>query len=156
LVHRLRQTLDDPSRITLGPQGYRLQVADDEVDAAVFGTLAEQVLRADTDDHTVVTVGRRALALWRGEPFEDIAAPALAGVVHRWRQLQLAVTVRVLEGELALGRHDVVTPELETAAARNPLHERLQALAMTALYRGGRQSEALEIYRRTRERLVAD
>ncbi|WP_037363959.1 AfsR/SARP family transcriptional regulator [Nakamurella lactea] len=156
LVHRLRRSLDDPDRVESSPHGYRLLAGPDEVDAAQFERWADELLTGDpAPDHTV-TLGRRALGLWRGQPFQDIDAPALAATTARLQERRIAVLTKVFEAELDVGRHDVVLAELDQVAREHPLDERLQELSMLALYRSGRQAEALAAYRRTRSTLVTE
>ena len=98
---------------------------------------------------------RKALSLWRGqplaglefEPFAQLELPALAELRERVRE-------ECVDLELALGRHAELVPELEGAVATYPLRERLRGQLMLALYRSGRQADALETYRAGREALV--
>lgn len=161
LVHRLRQLLGDPDRLQLGPLGYQLLVGDDEFDAHRFEALADRVVAADPSDGAVgpelrnlVALARKALALWRGEPFRDLDSPELAVAAQTWSELKLAVQVRLFEAELLLGNHSAVAAELDDIARRHPLHERLQYLRMATLYRTGRPADALGVYRDTRRQLV--
>jgi predicted ATPase/DNA-binding SARP family transcriptional activator len=92
-----------------------------------------------------------ALALWRGDPLADFAAETWATVeAARLTQLRLAALTERAEVALALGRHTEVITDLGPFVAADPKHEALAALLMRALYRGGRQAEALEVYARTR------
>ena len=90
---------------------------------------------------------RRALGLWRGQAYGDFAYEEFARAeAERLEELRLAALEERIEAELELGRHDDLLPELRSLAAAHPGRERLQAQAMLALYRCGRQSEALELY----------
>ena len=96
-----------------------------------------------------------ALAIWRGEPLADLAfEPFAVPVVERLRGLRLAVLEQCLDAELELGRGAVLVAELEQVVAEHPLNERLRGQLMLALYRAGRQAEALEVFREGRAALV--
>jgi hypothetical protein len=96
-----------------------------------------------------------ALALWRGAALADFALEEFAQAeANRLEELRLAVLEDRIEADLALGRHGPLVAELERLIAENPFRERLRAQLMLALYRSGRQAEALDVYRRTRETLI--
>src|SRR6185436_19093810 len=98
---------------------------------------------------------REALALWRGSPLEDLVAEPFAAVaVARLEDLRLAALERRIEAELALGAHHDVVAELEGLVGEHPAHEDFAAQLMRALYRCGRQSDALAAFRELRVRLV--
>ncbi len=143
-VSRLRRALDgDAVRIVTRGRGYALELAEDEVDAV----RAERLLAESRP--------REALALWRGEPLEDLAdEPFAAAEIRRLNELRLRTAESAIDADLAAGRHAQVISELDTLVAANPLRERLHAQRMLALYRAGRQSEALETYRAARAELV--
>ena len=87
----------------------------------------------------------RALALWRGPPLSDFASePFAQGEIARLEELRLAALEERIEADLALGRHAELVPELEALVREHPLRERLRAQLMLALYRSGRQAEALD------------
>ena len=97
-----------------------------------------------------------ALALWRGEPLADVESETLAlHEVPRLAEFGLQVVELRIDAELRLGRYGVVIAELELMAAAHPLREHLHALLMRALYRDGRQAEALAAYQHAR-RVVVD
>ncbi|MGZ4352889.1 MAG: BTAD domain-containing putative transcriptional regulator, partial [Gaiellaceae bacterium] len=97
---------------------------------------------------------REALGLWRGEPLADLAFEAFAqDEIRRLQELRLVAVEEALAAELELGRHADVVAEAEGLAARNPLRERPRALLMLALYRSGRQAEALQVYHDARRTL---
>ena len=99
---------------------------------------------------------RQALDLWRGPVLADLADYAfIRPEAARLEELRLAALEARIEADLALGRHDALTAELEQLAADHPLRERLHGQLMLALYRCGRQAEALAAYRRVRD-LLAD
>ena len=91
---------------------------------------------------------RRALALWRGPPLGDLAFEHFAQAeIARLEELRLAALEQRIDADLASGRHAEVVGEIEALVGRHPLRERLRAHLMLALYRSGRQAEALEAYR---------
>ena len=96
-----------------------------------------------------------ALELWRGAPLADVASEPFAGPeIGRLEELHLRAIELAIDAELAAGRHADVIARLEELIAEEPLRERLHAQRMLALYRAGRQSEALEAYREARETLI--
>jgi DNA-binding SARP family transcriptional activator len=100
---------------------------------------------------------RRALQLWRGAPLSDLSYERFAqDEITRLEELHVAALEDRIEAELALGRHDELVPELEGLVTRHPLRERLRGQLMLALYRAGRQAEALEAYRAARRTLLAE
>ena len=160
-VSAIRRTLvsrpDSSAVLVTHPPGYRLQVDAEVVDMYQFRRLAEQgrtALAAGSSLHGVSLL-RDALGLWRGR--------ALADLVERgtmWSELAAVENERMLvledcfDAELACGRHREITPELEILTKAEPLRERLCMQFMLALYRSGRQVDALNVYRRTRMALV--
>jgi hypothetical protein len=99
---------------------------------------------------------REALALWRGRPLEDLAfEPALAGDIARLEELRLTVLENRIDADLEAGNGNGLVAELEALIVEYPLRERLRGQLILALYRCGRQAEALEVYRETR-RVLAD
>jgi len=157
-VSRLRKTLGDGVLATRG-SGYMLDVPPDAVDADRFERLAAngQELLLAGDPASAIEKLRAALELWRGSPLADLASQPFAHPeIARLEELRLAALEDRIEADLALGRHAAVTPELERLAREHPLRERLRAQLMLALYRCGRQSEALDVYRDTRRALVEE
>jgi len=158
-VSRLRKALDgvgDEILLTRG-HGYELRVAPGQLDLDRFQGLLEDgraALAADNPDKAAETL-RNALALWRGPPLADFAYDSFAqGEIARLEELRLAALEERIEADLALGRHDAVVQELEQLVGRHPLRERLRGQLMLALYRAGRQAEALEVYRDARRTLA--
>ena len=142
--------------VTCAP-GYLLQVEPDAVDAFRFERLAAEGRRAVQDGHPRVAAARleAAAALWRGAAygeFTEIAALSAEG--RRLEQLRLAAVVDRVDADLALGSGDGLVGELEQLITRYPGHERLWGQLMTALYRAGRQADALNTFRRARQALV--
>jgi tetratricopeptide (TPR) repeat protein len=104
-----------------------------------------------------VSLLRDALALWRGMPLADFAYDEFAQrEIGRLSELRLTALEQRIDAELELGRHEDVIAELESLVAENPLRERLRAELMVALYRAGRQAEALDAYQQLRRALVAE
>jgi YVTN family beta-propeller protein len=154
-VSQLRRLLEgDEAQIVTRGRGYELRVAPDSVDAVRFARLVDEAARADA---TPNGLARKALALWRGPPLDDISGePFAAAEIRRLEDLWLRARELAIDGALAAGRHDAALGELENLVAEHPLRERLQAQRMLALYRCGRQAEALQAYRDARELLVAE
>ena len=124
-------------------RGYQLQLGRNAVDAARFERLLAQ------------GAAREALSLWRGSPLADVALePFAAPEIRRLEELRTAALEVAIDQDLDAGRHREVLPELESLLALEPLRERLHAQRMLALYRSGRQAEALEAYRQARAVLV--
>jgi predicted ATPase/DNA-binding SARP family transcriptional activator len=145
-VSRLRHALGAAgcgSAIVTRGRGYELRVDPGAVDAARF----EQLISRGSP--------REALALWRGPPLDDLAdEPFAAAEIRRLEELRLAALELAIEHDLAAGRHRDVVAELDSLVAAEPLRERLHAQRMLALYRCGRQAEALDAYRQARAVLV--
>jgi YVTN family beta-propeller protein len=139
-------------------RGYLLHVSRERVDAAVFEdrlTAGLAALEAGRHSQARERLGR-ALDLWRGPVLADLSDYAFTQAeAARLDELRLAAWEGRIEADLALGRHDAVTAELEKLVAEHPLRERLHGQLMLALYRCGRQADALAAYRRVRD-LLAD
>ena len=149
-VHALRRQLGDGVLETRAP-GYRITV-DRSLDLAEFERLLEEAGRAPLAES--VELRRHALALWRGPPLADVVLEGPdRSTLARLSELQLATQVDQIEAELELGRHEKLIGELEALTAAHPYQERLAGQLMLALYRSGRQAEALEVYRAVRARL---
>jgi DNA-binding SARP family transcriptional activator/Tfp pilus assembly protein PilF len=157
-VLKLRRALGDASRIEKRVAGYSLRVEPGEVDADRFDALAElgRDALAAGDVMRAVAALREALALWRGPAYADLdEIELLRNEAARLDERRLTVLEARVEIDLSLGWHAELVPELSRVIADNPLRERFRAQLMIALYRSGRQSEALQVYRDTR-RLLAD
>ena len=161
-VSRLRKTLSstgDGSRLVARPPGYLLRVAPGELDLHRFEDLVAKARQAieDGDPKCASAKLRDAESLWLGRPLADLEFEPFARVeVERLEELRLVAIEERIEAELALGRHSAVVPELEALVAEHPLRERLRAQLMLALYRSGRQADALETYRAARALLVEE
>jgi DNA-binding SARP family transcriptional activator len=160
-VSRLRRTLSAAQGrllIETTPAGYRLQAAPDALDVARVEDLAEQGRQAlDRGDHAWAAVAfSEALRAWHGEPLAEFAGePWATSEVARLTELRDSLLEARVDAELACGRHIALVPELEALTAAHPLRERLWEQRMLALYRSGRQSDALRVYQELRT-LLAD
>ncbi|SDO69721.1 Predicted ATPase [Nakamurella panacisegetis] len=158
-VSRLRAALRDPARLVYRTPGYALEVTDDEVDAAQFVRLLgiARGHAATGEYERVVEVLDEALALWRGDVLAEFADLDFAvSEIVRLDELRLVAVEERIEALLQLDRDVEVVTELDGLVRRFPVRERLTAQLMRALYRTGRQSDALDAYRRLRARLVED
>src|SRR4051794_11860420 len=158
-ISRLRKALGDTDAIETSPAGYRLRVRPGELDLERFEQLAGEGRRAlaDGDPDRAAEVLRAALALWRGPALADLAAePFAQGEIARLEEQRLATVEARVEADLARGLEAELAGELRQLVAAHPARERLAEQLMLALYRCGRQTEALDAYREARERLVAE
>jgi DNA-binding SARP family transcriptional activator len=147
-VHGLRKLLGRDALVTQAP-GYRLAIARDAVDANRFETLLAQARTAEPGERAARL--REALALWRGAALADLDEEDFARLeAARLEELRVTALEERVDAELELGRHTALVGELEQLVATHPLRERLRGQLMLALYRCGRQAEALEVYRATR------
>jgi DNA-binding SARP family transcriptional activator/tetratricopeptide (TPR) repeat protein len=156
-VMKLRKALGDGARIRTQPHGYEIVVADGELDVSRFEGHLAAARAAVRDGSWEAAAGqvRAGLTLWRGEPLADVESDLLAARdIPRLAELRLQAAELGLEADLHLGRHAEVITELRWLAAADPLRERLHGLLMLALYRDGRQGEALAAYARARQVLV--
>jgi predicted ATPase/DNA-binding SARP family transcriptional activator len=147
-VSQLRKLVGD--RLATGGAGYTLRVEPDELDAAKFERLAAEATTAlARGAHAeALALADEALGLWRGPALADLQYEAFAQPeTLRLEELRLAAIETRIEAALGLGKHDQVIGELEGLVAEHPVRERFRALLMLALYRAGRQAEALETYR---------
>jgi DNA-binding SARP family transcriptional activator/streptogramin lyase len=150
-VSQLRKRLGQATVDTVG-SGYRLRVEPEQLDASRFEQLLAEARRLDQG--AAATKLREALGLWRGPALADFAYDDFARTeVERLEELRQSCIERRIDLELALGHHDDLVPELETLVREHPLRERLRRHLMLALYRSGRQAEALDAYRDARRAL---
>ena len=156
-VARLRKRLPDLV-IDYTNRCYRLRIARENVDLLTFRDAASAGRRALRAGQPVEAAAhfRRALALWRGQPLAGLPVAPLEPVIARLVEERLALVEDCAEAELAAGRHDELVAELRGLVSEHPLRERLRALLMTALYRAGRQGDALAVYREARAVTVAE
>jgi DNA-binding SARP family transcriptional activator len=156
-VSRLRRALDgDADLLTTSPAGYRLRVRPGELDSERFEDLVDTARSSmPADPEAARAALRDALAMWRGRPLADLASASFAeAAIARLEDERLDALELRVEADLAVGRHDELVPELQALVDQAPLRERLHAQLMLALYRSGRQADALEAYRRLRAELV--
>ncbi len=152
-VSQLRKLLGSDVVVTK-PPGYELRIAPQQLDLDRFVLLVE-ASRAEESPVERAAQLRRALAIWRGRPLADLGFEAFAQQeIGRLEELRLAALEDRVEAELEAGRHSDLVGELEAFADEYPLRERLRSQLMLALYRSGRQAEALQIYHDTRRVLV--
>ncbi|MFJ8828681.1 AfsR/SARP family transcriptional regulator [Micromonospora aurantiaca] len=156
-LSRLRQALAgaDEVRIVRRHPGYLLAVDPDRVDLHRFRALTEQARRAG-DDATAIGCLERALGLWRGEAFDGLTTPWLAAYRQTLDRQRLAAALDRNDIALRRGGHARLLPDVLALSGRHPWDERLAAQAMLALYRCGRQADALAHFHRLRRRLAAE
>ena len=157
-VSALRKELP-PDTIRTVSGGYALTLEPDDLDRDRFERLlAEGRAALETGDHAeALDQLRRALAQWRGAPLSDLSYELFTrDEIKRLEELHVAALEDRIEAELALGHHDELVPELEALVTKHPLRERLRGQLMLALYRAGRQAEALDAYRAARRALLAE
>jgi len=145
--------------IVVLPGGYQLSVAGEELDLLVFERCAAEGQRALAEGQMALAAARleQALGLWRGRAFEDVPLGAgLDGELAHLQERRLVVVEAWAEASLALGRQVELVPELRRLVTAEPLRERLWGQWMLALYRSGRQAEALAAYHQLRGRLVGE
>jgi DNA-binding SARP family transcriptional activator/ABC-type branched-subunit amino acid transport system substrate-binding protein/DNA-binding beta-propeller fold protein YncE len=164
-VSRLRKALADENgarltvRLETRGHGYVLRIPPGSLDAGAFERgLAEgrQALARD-DARRAADLLRKALDLWRGQALADLAyEPFAQPEIARLEELRLTALEERIDADLALGRSDELIGELESLVQGYPLRERLRGQLMLALYRSGRQAEALRVYQDGRQHLAAE
>ena len=151
-VSQLRRSLGADAIVTR-PPGYQLRLEPGQLDLYRFERLREEAAHAEPA--TAAAKLRQALRLWRGPPFADFTYDAFAqATIARLEELRVCVLEECIAAELELGRHAELVGELATLAQEHPLRERIRAAQMLALYRSGRQADALAAYQSTRRALV--
>jgi len=151
-IYRLRKLLGG-NRIEGRDGGYVLVAAPDEIDGVRFEFLVKEGKASiNSDPAAAAAILADALSLWRADALADVTEePSLRGEAARLEELRLAATEHRIAAEIAMGGHSTVVSELESLTSRYPLRERLWASLMLALYRSGRQAEALSTYERARQ-----
>ena len=164
-VSRLRKALADAegepatARLETHGHGYVLRIAPESLDAAVFQRRVAEGRQALGRDDAKLAADRLrdALALWRGPALADLAYESFAqSEIARLEELRLTALEERIDADLALGRDDELIGELEALVERHPLRERLRGELMVALYRAGRQAQALQVYQDGRQHLAAE
>ncbi|WP_246037618.1 AfsR/SARP family transcriptional regulator [Saccharothrix texasensis] len=135
--------------------GYLLTAEPHIVDLHRFHQLLTSA-RVQQDSERALDVIEKALGLWRGEPLAELDTPWAQAIRNRLHLERAAAEADRIDWALACGWHRQVLPELATAAEAEPLDERMAGQLMLALYRGGRQADALRHYQHTRQRLVEE
>ena len=156
LVARLRRVLPADVLVTRSG-GYEVRVEPDALDLHRFERLVEEGSRALAagDAANAAERLRTALSLWRGPPLADFSyEPFAESTIGRLEELRLTAIENRIDADLALGRHGDLVGELQSLVSEHPLRERLRGQLMLALYRSGRQAEALETYRDGRATLL--
>jgi YVTN family beta-propeller protein len=155
-VSNLRKALGDGLLVTRG-HGYVLQTEAGQVDADRFGALAADGRRAleSADPLRAGALLREALGLWRGPPLAEFAYEQFAQTaIAQLEEARLEALEDRIDADLGAGERTGLVAELERLATEHPLRERLQGQLILALYRSGRQADALEHYRTTRQSMV--
>ncbi|MDQ4051822.1 MAG: tetratricopeptide repeat protein [Actinomycetota bacterium] len=152
-VSTLRSQLGEPDFIVSVRDGYRLG-RPDAVDVAWFARLVDQG-RRESDPARAAAVLKEALALWRAEPYLELADAAVAER-GRLGELRLSAVEALMDARLRLGEHAALVPELEELVATHPLRERLWGQLMLGLHGSGQRAAALAVYARLRATLAAE
>ena len=153
-VSKLRKALGPAApRLETRAPGYLLRIEPGELDLHRFEQLAESA--SGLEPERAAAKLREALAIWEGAPLAEFAYESFAqAAIGRLEELRLATLEKRVEAELELGRHADLVGELEALVVEHPLRERFRGQLMLALYRSGRQAEALAVYQSTRQALV--
>jgi DNA-binding SARP family transcriptional activator len=157
-VSGLRKAFGDPARVEARSNSYALRVEPGELDLGRFRSLVGEA-RAQLVEEPAAAARRlrEALLLWRGRALADLdSEPAVRDVVLDLEEERLEATELRIEADLALGRHADLVPELERLLTEHPAREALYGHLMLALYRSGRQADALDVYRRARTRRMEE
>ena len=155
-VSQLRKALGDGgAALITRPPGYLVRVGRDELDLHRFERLVSEADQGEPA--AAATMLREALGLWRGSPLADLGYEAFAQpAIRRLEELYVAAFEKRIDADLACGRHADLVAELESLVGEHPLRERLRTQLMLALYRCGRQADALAVYQATRRALVEE
>lgn len=158
-ISTLRKVLSEaglPQAIATRSSGYVLEIASEDLDSARFSKLVATAYQQAAEGKTEIAAAtlRAALELWRGPALDGIQSYTVRNAVAILEDARLTATEERARLELELGRHEQITGELQSLLAEHPWRERLYGFLMLALYRSGRQAEALEVCRRARTILV--
>jgi DNA-binding SARP family transcriptional activator len=153
-ISRLRKVLGAERLVTRSP-GYALRLQDDVLDARRVRELMDEAHAADAADRARLM--HEAEQLWRGPPLAEFAYDAFAqAAIAQLEELRLGVVEERIDAELELGDHAYILGELEALVGEHPQRERLRGQLMLALYRAGRQAEALHAYQEARRSLLEE
>lgn len=153
-IYGLRQALGTDAILRQG-EGYRVDVDASSLDSIRFEALTSGGRKLiESDPEGASGKLSEALALWHGSPYEGLDSPTLLMETTRLGELRLAATELRMDAELTLGNHTALIGELDSLVRSNPLRERFRAQQMLALYRSGRQAEALRAYQQARDHLA--
>jgi DNA-binding SARP family transcriptional activator len=160
-VSRLRRRLADAglrNAISTESNGYRLNVRPDQVDVHRCADHLERAALAEAagDIAEAVRRLRSALGLWRGTAADGLPSPVVRTAAARLEEERVSALERCFGMEIQLGRHHRIIPELMAIATEHPYREGLQSHVMTALYRSGRQADALRFYRQLKRRFAEE
>jgi DNA-binding SARP family transcriptional activator len=156
-ISELRKALGAEAAIETQAPGYVLQLLPEQLDLTRFEQQTEAGSRALGRGQSELAAEylRGALTLWRGTPLADLRyEPFAAAAIGRLEEIRLAALELRIEADLELGRNAGLVAELEQLVAEHPFRELFRSRLMLALYRSGRQADALEVYRRTRQMLA--
>ncbi|MCR6485050.1 winged helix-turn-helix domain-containing protein [Amycolatopsis sp. OK19-0408] len=149
--------LGAPDLLVTHATGYALRLSPDVLDSREFERLVADARETAADPVTASAKLSRALALWRGDAYEDFAGiPALLAETRRLHGLRLGAIEDRVDADLASGAGEALIGELTALSEQHPGHERLWGQLMTALYRAGRQADALDAFTRARAVLVEE
>src|SRR5215210_3781452 len=153
-VSQLRKALG-PEVLRTAPPGYKLEIGPDELDLHRFSRLVDEARGKPPAERALQL--REALGLWRGPALADLVfEPFAERESARLEELRLAALEERIDADLAAGRNSDLVGELEALVREHPLRERLRGHLMVALYRSGRQAEALDVYHEGRRLLVEE
>jgi DNA-binding SARP family transcriptional activator len=157
-IRRSLAHFDLPELITTRPPGYLMNISEEDIDAQVFDQLVRKSRALANEGKRDEAVGalNSALDLWYGLAMDGLDTRVLRGSALQLEERRLAALETRIKLELGLGRHADIIGELTTLVLKHPLRETLRAHLMVALYRSGRQAEALEVYRSGRALLVEE
>lgn len=160
-LRRKLQTLESErptSRLVSQARGYRLLLDDAEIDAVTFSdALARARIESASAPASVTRRLREALTLWRGPVFGEVTVgPIAQAAAARLEACRASVLELLFDNELKLGSHAHIVPELTALVRTEGLNERLSEQLMIALYRCGRQTDALMVYQKIRNRLAEE
>jgi DNA-binding SARP family transcriptional activator len=153
-IRALASRWGQPDLLASGARGYQLTVEPEQVDLHLFDRQV-RAARQVPDAEAAVSLFRDGLQHWKGTALADAAGAFVDGMRTHLTERRLAAIEDLVELELSLGRHRAVVPDLAQLVEVHPLRERLRAMLMLAMYRCGRQAEALHIFH-TYRKMLAD